>query len=71
MNKDSSALAEARGERTQAQIADELEVTQATVSHWENCLAAPHPELWERIADVYGISFTKLARHFSHVRRSA
>lgn len=60
-----SALTVAREKKglRQADVAQQLEVTQATISNWETGTAIPHPSKWNRIAEVYGITFRKLAEH--------
>jgi transcriptional regulator with XRE-family HTH domain len=62
MDRPESPLVAARRRKDlqQSDIAAELEVTQATVSHWETGAATPHPSKWKAIADAYGISISKL-----------
>jgi transcriptional regulator with XRE-family HTH domain len=49
--------------KTQGQVAEEVGVTQATVSNWESGEATPRPSKWSRISEVYGVSFKRLAEH--------
>lgn len=74
MAKTSSVLLrEARDKlkKTQSDIADAFGITQAAVSHWEQLESAPHPELWQRIADAYGVSLRLITKHFLQVRRAS
>jgi transcriptional regulator with XRE-family HTH domain len=57
-------LARERAERSQSDVALELGVTQATVSHWENGETVPHPSIWKRIASAYRVSMPKLFDFF-------
>jgi len=57
-----AAARERKGLR-QADVAKDLGVTQATISNWETGAAVPHPSKWNRIVEVYGISFRRLAEH--------
>ncbi len=52
-----------RLEKTQRDIATELDVTQAAVSYWE-AGATPRPELWGRIAKAYDVSEAELTKQF-------
>lgn len=67
----SSILKLARKDRNQAEIAQKLHVTQATISHWENCEAVPHSDDWKAIADAYGVSLARVAEHFLKARRAS
>jgi transcriptional regulator with XRE-family HTH domain len=65
MEKTSSALAVARGGRSQSELAKRLGVTQATVSNWETGESAPPLKAWKRIARVYGVKIADLLAHFA------
>lgn len=62
MDRATSPLAAARErkELNQSEVAEELGVTQATISHWETGATVPHPSQWKRISAVYGLSMAKL-----------
>lgn len=66
---DSLRAARAALKKTQGDIAIELEVTQAAVSHWERG-ATPHPELWADIARVYKLSEAVLTKHYVAVMKA-
>jgi transcriptional regulator with XRE-family HTH domain len=63
-------LARERKGLNQSDIAEELDVTQATVSHWETGAATPHPSQWKDIASVYEISMSKLFDFFGEAKAS-
>ncbi len=66
MGKTSSvSLREARDKlkKSQADVAEDLEVTQAAVSGWESG-SSPRPDLWDRIAKAYGIPAGELTKYF-------
>jgi len=67
------SLREARKrlKKTQSNIADAFKISQAAVSYWENLESAPHPELWQRIAEEYGVSLRLITEHFLRVRRAS
>lgn len=67
MERSKSALANARGDRSQEAIADRLGVTQATVSNWETGTFVPSSKLWKKIARAYGIPYTDLVTYFGQV----
>ncbi len=67
MEKSRSALAIARGDRPQDEIAGQLGVTQATVSHWETGTFVPSSKLWKRIARAYKMPYANLVAYFGRV----
>lgn len=54
--------------KNQEEFAQLFEVTQATISNWESGSAAPDPAAWPRIAEIYGVSLTKLLEFFTRAR---
>lgn len=67
MEKPRSALAIARGDRSQSEIAERLGVTQASVSYWETGAFVPSSKLWRRIARAYKMPYTDLVQYFGRV----
>jgi transcriptional regulator with XRE-family HTH domain len=57
--------------KTQADIAEAFGLTQAAVSHWENHESAPHPGLWQQIADEYGVPLKRITEHFLKVKKAS
>lgn len=57
-------VARERTDKKQSDIAAELDVSQATVSNWENGIATPHPSQWRDIASAYGVSISKLFEYW-------
>lgn len=70
-SSDSLRAARDKLKKTQSDIADEFSITQAAVSHWEQLESAPHPELWQRIANAYGVSLRLITEHFLQVKRAS
>lgn len=52
----SEKLKKLRGNRTQGEIAKNLDISRARYSHYENDLREPDNEMLMRIADLYGVS---------------
>jgi transcriptional regulator with XRE-family HTH domain len=57
-------------QKSQDEIAEELGVTQGTVSGWERG-AIPHRDRWIEVAKAYGISMKELLRSFAYGSRAA
>lgn len=53
-------LVKARGERGQQEIAEELDVSQPTVSAWETQANLPRKSRLKKIAKAYGVEFEVL-----------
>lgn len=49
-------LVELRGNRTQKQVAEELGISRARYSHYENSHVQPDNELLQRMSDLYGVT---------------
>lgn len=67
MEKSKSALAIARGDRSQADIAERLGITQATVSNWETGTFVSSSKLWKQVARAYGMRYADLVSYFGRV----
>ena len=63
--KSAFSLRDARDKlkKSQADVAKELGLTQAAVSHWE-AGGSPRPDWWDRIAKAYGIPANEFTKHF-------
>jgi transcriptional regulator with XRE-family HTH domain len=67
-----SALVDARGDRPQAAIADEVGVEQVTVSSWERGELMPRAHRLDAIAAAYGLPPTRLRTlYFDSAKRAA
>lgn len=53
-------LRDLRGDRTQARVADALNVTPMAVSLWEHGDRTPNDEMKVRIAEYYGVKVTDI-----------
>jgi transcriptional regulator with XRE-family HTH domain len=43
-------------DKTQQEMADDLGVSQATISRWEEGECLPRRDQWQRVARAYGVS---------------
>ena len=41
---------------TQAQAGDAIGCSTARISAWERAISSPRPDLWKKIAQVYGVN---------------
>lgn len=53
-------LVQLRGNRTQKQIADQLGISRARYSHYENNYVQPSYELLQQMSELYGVSIDYL-----------
>ena len=72
MDSSKSLLTFARERKglSQADMATVLDVTQPTISNWENG-HVPHPSLWPDIAKAYGVKVASLVKHFGETKAAS
>jgi transcriptional regulator with XRE-family HTH domain len=53
---------------SQAEVADQIEVSQSTFSDWESAKSQPHPKYWQKIAEALKASMDDFVEESSYLK---